>query len=57
MTFDPRIGEEVCGVYMEDPDYAEQFSEVRPFNLVAHKGLVRTPYRMQPAEGPAACVW
>lgn len=44
MTFDKAIGEEVCAVYMEDPAYVEQFREVRPFNLIAHTGLARTPH-------------
>jgi hypothetical protein len=43
MTFDAVIGEEICGVYMEEPNFAEQFSKVVPFNLIAHTGLARTP--------------
>jgi hypothetical protein len=44
MTVDDAIGEEVCAVYMEDPAYADQFSKVHPFNLIAHTGLARTPH-------------
>jgi hypothetical protein len=44
MTFDASIGEEICAIYMEEPDFVDQFSEVRPFNLIAHTGLVRTPH-------------
>jgi hypothetical protein len=44
MTFDTAIGEEVCAVYMEDPAYVDQFRKVRPFNLIAHTGVARTPY-------------
>jgi hypothetical protein len=44
MTFDSRIGEEICAVYMEEPQFAEQFGDVAPFNLIAHTGLVRTPH-------------
>jgi hypothetical protein len=44
MTFDGSIGEEICAVYMEEPTFADQFSEVRPFNLIAHSGLARTPH-------------
>jgi hypothetical protein len=44
LTFDPSIGEEICAVYMEEPDFVDQFSEVHPFNLFAHTGLVRTPH-------------
>jgi hypothetical protein len=43
MTFDPSIGEEICVVYMEEPAFADHFSEVHPFNLIAHSGLARTP--------------
>jgi hypothetical protein len=44
MTFDASIGEEVCAVYREEPDFVDQFSEVHPFNLFAHYGLARTPH-------------
>jgi hypothetical protein len=44
MTFDPSVGEEVCAIYFEKPDFADQFDEVEPFNLIAHSGLVRTPH-------------
>jgi hypothetical protein len=44
MIIDPAIGEEICAVYMEDPAYVNRFSKVRPFNLVANTGLVRTPH-------------
>jgi hypothetical protein len=44
MTFDRSIGEEICAIYFEEPDFADQFSEVRPFNLIAHSGLARTPH-------------
>jgi hypothetical protein len=29
---------------MEEPNFVDQFSEVHPFNLFAHTGLVRTPH-------------
>src|SRR5262249_24836798 len=38
------IGEEVCAVYMEEPDFVDQFRKVAPFNLIAHSGLARTPH-------------
>jgi hypothetical protein len=44
MTFDTTIGEEICAVYMEEPNFAAQFSKVAPFNLIAHTGLARTPH-------------
>lgn len=44
MTFDKAIGEEVCAVYMEEPASVDQFRKARPFNLIAHTGLVRTPH-------------
>ena len=44
MTFDADIGEEICAVYMEEPNFAAQFSKVAPFNLIAHTGLARTPH-------------
>jgi hypothetical protein len=44
MTFDRSIGEEICAVYFEEPDFADQFGELRPFNLIAHSGLARTPH-------------
>jgi hypothetical protein len=44
MTFDTSIGEEICAVYMEDPNFVDQFREVVPFNLIAHSGLARTPH-------------
>jgi hypothetical protein len=44
MTFDTAIGEEICAVYMEEPDFAAQFGQVVPFNLLAHTGLARTPH-------------
>jgi hypothetical protein len=44
MTFDSTVGEEICAVYLEQPDYVGQFSRVLPFELFAHKGLVRTPH-------------
>jgi len=43
MTFDAAVGEEICAVYMEEPAFVNQYSNVRPFNLVAHTGLVRAP--------------
>jgi hypothetical protein len=44
ITFDASVGEEVCAIYMEEPDFADQYSKVVPFNLIVHSGLVRTPY-------------
>jgi hypothetical protein len=29
---------------MEEPDFADQYSEVSPFDLIVHSGLVRTPH-------------
>jgi hypothetical protein len=42
ITFDSAVGEEACAIYLEEPDFAEQYGEVSPFNLVVHSGLVRT---------------
>ncbi len=44
MTFDASVGEEICAVYMEDPDFADQYGKVVPFNLIVHSGLARTPH-------------
>jgi hypothetical protein len=44
MTFDAAIGEEICAIYMEEPNFADQFGEVLPFNLIVHSGLARTPH-------------
>src|SRR5260370_42395836 len=44
MTFDASVGEEICAVYMEEPDFCEQFGRVVPFDLIAHTGLARTPH-------------
>jgi hypothetical protein len=44
MTFDRSIGEKICAISFEEPDFADQFNEVRPFNLIAHSGLARTPH-------------
>jgi hypothetical protein len=43
-TFDPSVGEEVFALYLEEPDFAHQYSQVSPFNLIVHFGLVKTPY-------------
>jgi len=43
-TFDKAIGEEIYVLYMEEPEFASQYSEVSPFNLFANFGLVRTPH-------------
>lgn len=42
-TFDPSVGEEVYALYREEPDYADQYGQVVPLNLIAHTGLVHTP--------------
>jgi hypothetical protein len=44
MTFDASIGEEICAIYMEEPEFADKFCNVVPFNLIAHSGLARTPH-------------
>jgi hypothetical protein len=44
VTFDASIGEEICAIYMAEPDFAEQFGAVFPFNLIVHTGLIRTPH-------------
>jgi hypothetical protein len=43
-TFDPLAGEEVYALYREEPAYSAQYEKLAPFNLIAHTGLVRTPY-------------
>jgi len=43
-TFDPQIGEETYVLFCENPPYAKALSSVQPLTLVAHKGVVRTPY-------------
>ena len=43
-TFDPLIGQEVLALDMEEPDFAHQYSQVSPFNLMVRFGLIRTPY-------------
>jgi hypothetical protein len=30
IAFDPSVGEEVCAIYMEEPDFVDQYSEVSP---------------------------
>lgn len=44
LTVDPAIGEEVCVLFKDDPDYAEQYASVRPINMFAHTGAVNTPH-------------
>jgi hypothetical protein len=44
IAFDASVGEEVCAIYMEEPEFADQYSKVVPFNLIVHSGLVRTPH-------------
>lgn len=44
MTFDPLVGEEICVIYLEKPEYALRYGKVHPFNMFARSGLVRTPY-------------
>jgi hypothetical protein len=44
ITFDASVGEEICAIYMEEPDFVDQYREVAPFNLIVHSGLVRTPH-------------
>lgn len=44
ITFDASVVEEVCAIYMEEPEFADQYSKVVPFNLIVHTGLVRTPH-------------
>jgi hypothetical protein len=43
-AFDPSIGQEVHAVYTEEPDHAVEYADISPFNMLVHKGLVRTPY-------------
>lgn len=43
-VFDAAVGEEVYALFMEEPGYAQALGRVEPFNLLAHNGLVRTPY-------------
>ena len=43
-TFDPAVGEEVFVLFMEEPDFVDQYSQIAPFNLLAQSGLVRTPH-------------
>jgi hypothetical protein len=43
-TFDGSVGEEVYALYLEEPDYADKFSRIAPFNLLVRFGLVRTPH-------------
>jgi hypothetical protein len=45
MTFDHPLGEEICAVYMEEPDFVDKFRAVHPFNLMAHTGLVASWHR------------
>src|SRR5680860_37785 len=42
-TFDPAVGEEICLIYMEEPQFAA-FSKVDPLNLIATSGAVPTPH-------------
>jgi hypothetical protein len=42
-TFDMSVGEEVYALYLEEPDYADKFSRIAPFNMRVRFGLVRTP--------------
>ncbi|OBV11151.1 hypothetical protein I603_1559 [Erythrobacter dokdonensis DSW-74] len=44
LTVDSVIGDEVCVMFKEDPDYAEQYASVRPINMFAHTGAVNTPH-------------
>jgi hypothetical protein len=44
MTFDASIGEEICAIYLEEPNFVEQFGEAVPFNLIVYSGLARTPH-------------
>jgi hypothetical protein len=37
------VGEEVYALYLEEPDYADKFSRIAPFNMRVRFGLVRTP--------------
>ena len=43
-TFDSAVGEEICVVYMEEPEFAAAFRKIDPFNLNANTGAVRTPH-------------
>jgi hypothetical protein len=31
-------------LYLEEPEFAHQYSQVSPFDLIVHFGLVKTPY-------------
>lgn len=44
LTVDHSVGEEICAIYREEPDFVNQFRQVAPFNLIVHPGLLRTPY-------------
>lgn len=44
LSVDPAIGDEVCVLFKEDPDYAEQYASVSPINMFAHSGAVNTPH-------------
>ena len=43
LTLDKSVGQEICAVFMEEPEYVKQFEAVSPFNLIVHTGLVRSP--------------
>ncbi len=43
-TFDQQIGDETYVLFMEDPKFSDQYSNISPFKLLAHCGLVRTPH-------------
>ena len=41
-TIDPRVGEEVALVILDDPEFAKTLGKLNPFRLFATAGLVRT---------------
>ena len=49
LTFDPAIGEEVCVLFKEDPDYAAQYALETPINMFAHTGLLTSPPELPPS--------
>jgi hypothetical protein len=44
VIFDTSVGEEVYAAYLEEPDFADQYGQISPFNLVVNFGITETPY-------------
>ena len=42
VTFDDKVGEEICVVFLDDPQFSRELGALKPFHLSATTGAART---------------